>query len=427
MTKGFRMLFALLAAGSVLLCGNAGGRVKRGVTIDGVEIGGLSYGEAEARVREQRSNASLTVRTADGGVSYTLDYRDDVSSLVRSAKRGQNLTSSACTEWVNAETELAALCKKTARDPVDAKVFFTKQGKFFYTPERQGLCCDYEKSLAAALAAVRGGKTRVALETRAVQPAVTVQALKERTQRLASFVTYFDGANADRSHNIVLACTRICGTILPAGGEFSFNATVGKRTEENGFRTANVIFEGEFVPGVGGGVCQASTTLMNCAVRAGLCVSESRPHSLSVSYVPPSCDAMVSEYSDLRLVNPYAYPVYIAAETGKSFVRFTVYGLPDGKRYALESSVTERVAPPPEKIIEGDEEKTVRAEKEGIASESYLCVYEGERLVSRTLFRRDRYAVVQGIKQVKKQEQSGQTPPLAADTAQKEEKNSKTP
>ena len=83
------MLFALLAAGSVLLCGNAGGRVKRGVTIDGVEIGGLSYGEAEARVREQRSNASLTVRTADGGVSYTLDYRDDVSSLVRSAKRGQ--------------------------------------------------------------------------------------------------------------------------------------------------------------------------------------------------------------------------------------------------------------------------------------------------------------------------------------------------
>ena len=69
-------------------------------------------------------------------------------------------------------------------------------------------------------------------------------------------------------------------------------------------------------------------------------------------------------------------------------MRFTVYGLPDGKRYALESSVTERVAPPPEKIIEGDEEKTVRAEKEGIASESYLCVYEGERLVSRTLFRR---------------------------------------
>ena len=108
-------------------------------------------------------------------------------------------------------------------------------------------------------------------------------------------------------------------------------------------------------------------------------------------------------------------------------MRFTVYGLPDGKRYALESSVTERVAPPPEKIIEGDEEKTVRAEKEGIASESYLCVYEGERLVSRTLFRRDRYAVVQGIKQVKKQEQSGQTPPLAADTAQKEEKNPKTP
>lgn len=427
MKKGLRITFALLAAGSVFLCGNAGGRVKRGVTVDGVEIGGLTYAEAELRVRKEHAPVLFTVRAAEDSVSYTLDSRDNVSSLVRAAKRGQALTSSYASEWVNAETDLAALCRNAARDPVDAKVFFTKRGEFFYTPERAGRCCDYEKTLAAALAAVKEGKKSVALVTRTVQPAVTVSELKARTRKLASFVTYFDGANTDRAHNIALACTRIAGTVLPAGGEFSFNATVGKRTEENGFRTANVILEGEFVPGVGGGVCQASTTLMNCAVRAGMRVTESRPHSLSVSYVPPSCDAMVSEYSDLRFENPYAYPVYIAAETGKSFVRFTLYGLPDGKRYALESSVTARVEPPPEKIIEGEEEKTVRAAKEGIASESYLCVYEGETLISRTLFRRDRYAVVQGIKQVKKQQTDGQNAAPPADTAQKDEKITKTP
>lgn len=420
MTKGLRVLFALLAAGGVFLCGNAGGRVKRGVSVDGVPIGGMTYAEAEARVREKRPPLTFAVHTAEGEVSYTLDYRDDVSALVRGARRYQCLTSSCAPEWIGAETDLAALCKKEARDPVDAKVFFTKRGEFFYTPERAGRQCDYQKTLTAALAALKEGRNGVSLATQAVSPSVTVEMLKARTRKLASFVTYFDGANTDRAHNITLACMRISGTVLPAGGAFSFNETVGKRTEENGFRTANVIFEGEFVPGVGGGVCQASTTLMNCAVAAGLRVTESRPHSLSVSYVAPSCDAMVSEYSDLRFENPYGYPVYIAAETGKSFVRFICYGLPDGKRYALESSVTARVAPPPEKIIEGDEEKTVRAEKEGIASESYLCVYEGETLLSRTLFRRDRYAVVQGIRQVKKQETDAKTPAPPADTAQKD-------
>ena len=140
---------------------------------------------------------------------------------------------------------------------------------------------------------------------------------------------------------------------------------------------------------------------MGAALRAGLRIVESRPHSLSVGYVPPSQDAMVSRYSDLKISNPYDFPVYLLGGTGEGRVRFEVYGMPDGKIYKLESRVLERIAPPPAEIVEGDEDRTLRAEKAGMRSECYLLTYSGDgTLLSRRLFRRDSYACVQGRIQV---------------------------
>lgn len=90
-----------------------------------------------------------------------------------------------------------------------------------------------------------------------------------RTQKLSSFSTRFDASKTARVHNISLACERIAGSVLEPGEIFSFNETVGLRTRENGFLDAPVIVAGEFVSGTGGGVCQASTTLMGAALRAG--------------------------------------------------------------------------------------------------------------------------------------------------------------
>lgn len=402
MTKRVRLTLSLLAVGSVLFCGNAFGRVNGGVVINGVEIGGMRYGEAESAVRAQISPASFCLQTPLGDFSFPLTVTDDVSRLVRVARKNERLTANVSYAWADAESDVFSVCKKVSYAPRNASVRFSKEGAFEYLPAYDGLVCDYERSLKSALDALEQKKMRSQLVTRELAPELTERDLKERTRLVGEYSTAFNGDNAARKHNIALACTKISGTVLPAGGVFSFNETVGKRTEENGFEVASVIFEGEFVPGVGGGVCQVSTTLMNCAVRAGLCVTESRPHSLSVSYVPPSCDAMVSDYSDLKIKNSYAYPVYIAAHTGDTFVTFQIYGMPDGRRYELESTTLLRVSPPPDKVIEGDEDKIVRQAKEGISSESYLAVYEGERLVSRTLFRRDRYAVVQGVVQRKR-------------------------
>ncbi len=404
---------ALLLAGSVFLCGGfTRGTVKRGAVIGGVEVGGMPYQEAERAVRAHIAEelSPFTVRTPAGVFSFPLSFTDNVSTLVRKAKRGEELSVTYRRTWADAEGDILAVCKANVREAQNASVRFSSGG-FVYTSDRAGKYCDYKKLLSAALSALDAGRDEICFVPSSYAPKVTEEDLRARTQVLASFSTRFDAGNAPRSHNIELAARRISGVTVAAGEEFSFNAVVGKRTRENGFEEANVILDGEFVPGVGGGVCQASTTLFNAALRAGLTVTESRPHSLSVSYVPPSLDAMVSDSSDLKFVNPYPFPVYISAAAGGGMVRFTVYGAPDGRRYETESLVLARHAPPPEEVIEGEEDRILRAEREGLTSESFLIVYEEGRVVSRTRVRKDTYACVRGKRQVCRESASEEISP----------------
>lgn len=405
---------ALLLAGSFLFSFSCG-RVPSDVTVQGVPVGGLRYSAAETLVREQiRSELpSLTVHTPKGDYVFRSEFSftDDVSELLRSAKRGDRLQARVRRVWADAESALGKICEENADEGENAAVSFSATG-FTYTAERRGTACNYAALLSDVFEALENGGTEVSLSTYARAPAITLKTLRGRTRLLSTFTTRFDGSNTVRAGNIALACSRISGTTLNAGEEFSFNQTVGKRTKENGFGEATVIFDGEFVPGVGGGVCQASTTLFNAALRAGLTVTESRSHSLSVSYVSPSLDAMVSEYSDLKFVNPYAFPVYLAARTGKNSVTFDIFGAPDGRRYETESVVLRRIAPQPAQTVEGETDGCIRAEKEGLVSESYLLVYdETGRLLSRKRLRKDSYAALQGIYSVAPKPAEEEVPP----------------
>lgn len=387
-----RGAIALLLAGSALF---SLGKVKPDVVIDGVDVGGLPYAEAERRVREELSErlAPLVVHSPARTLvlSEELSVTDNAADLVRQAKAGERLSLSYTRNWESAERVLWDLCAENTKEAVDARLDFSASG-FVYHPETKGVACDYHALLADVGRALPEGGD-VFLKRFLVSPAVTEQTLRERTKELASASTCFDGGNLSRRHNIALAASRIAGTVLPPHGEFSFNERVGKRTEENGFRPAAVILNGEFVPGVGGGVCQASTTLYLAALRAGLSVTEARAHSLAVSYAPPSLDAMVSETSDLKFVNPYDTPVYLLSEMGKDSVTFRIFGLRDGRRYETESRILGYIEPP-EPILA---ESGTRAEKRGIVSESYLVVYEGNERILRTRLRKDRYSPVRGI------------------------------
>ncbi|MBD5637011.1 MAG: VanW family protein [Clostridia bacterium] len=339
MNKRKKVILSLLFTGSfflscLALCGFTIGKVKSGVVANGLEVGGMSVKEAAQRVRENIAEnlLPLTVITPTERVTVTypeLSFMDDAERILRSAKKGASVTVRPVRQWANAESRIQSLCDKNARLAIDAELSFSASG-FTYQKEKEGLVCDYGETLDRVFSALEKDEREVEMATHAYVPALTQEILKERTKLLSSYTTRFDASNESRVHNIRLAAEKIAGTTLLPRAEFSFNQCVGKRTAENGFKESVVIFDGEFVKGVGGGVCQMSTTLFNAALRAGMHVTESRNHSLSVSYVPPSLDAMVSEYSDLKFVNPFDTPVYLNAVVRGGSVTVECYGLPDG-------------------------------------------------------------------------------------------------
>ena len=191
------------------------------------------------------------------------------------------------------------------------------------------------------------------------------------------------------------------------GEDLSFNERVGERTEANGFLSAHIIKDGEFVDGVGGGVCQASTTIYNAWLKAGRKVRSVSAHSLPVSYVPASLDAMVSSASDLVLTNDSLYPVYVWARVDKDNICVTIFGMPSG--YAVKTrsvtikTVTAKYVISDEKIDwdENETERIIKRAKDGLISESYRDFYKDGVLVRTEKLRRNEYKPQDGIKAVR--------------------------
>ena len=215
--------------------------------------------------------------------------------------------------------------------------------------------------------------------------------------RISSYCTYFNTEEKGRCENLSIAASLIDGTTIQAYGEFSFNKTVGRRTAEAGFQQAKIIVNGAYVLGVGGGVCQVSTTLYNAALLSGLVVAEYHPHSLQVGYVPPSRDAMVSSCSDLKLYNPYGFAVRLRVTVNSGSVTAKFLGERKGYDYAIVSQVLGQTPPPAPIVKDGEEDGILRAEKNGVKSESYLETYQNGVLVSRKRLRKDEYLAIQGI------------------------------
>ena len=282
----------------------------------------------------------------------------------------------------------------------DARVDFTPAGKqlFTYYKQKSGRIIDKQKAIAKIEYALHSGKNKVVLTSEKVDAKVTLEELKKQTVKKSYFCTEYLYSSKERKHNIALAVSYLSGAIIDPGATFSFNQTVGKREEERGFLTAKVIQDGKFVDGVGGGVCQVSTTLYNAILLAGLTVIESHNHSLAVDYVQPSFDAMVSDYtSDLKFVNNTNSPIYILGSADGERVSFTIFGVKNEYEYRLVSTVTEIIEGKTltEKRRDGSEVDLIK--KDGLKSEGYLQVYKEGVLLQTVKLRCDTYKPRDGV------------------------------
>ena len=387
-----------LSAGTFFTCGFSR-KLPKNVTINGVEVGGKSRTQAVRLVRENIESAlkekSLTVYGKGREYVFTypeIGYKDNLQALIKTVKNSGEYTAQV-SYYLNGIGDITSyICGDESSPVIEPYATFNESGTpFDYFEGSDGVKADRLKLLNDIRASLENNFESVTVSTKPIKRNKTLRDVKFDTRLLSSFTTYFDGTNENRAHNIRLAAEKINGQVLENGQSFSFNSTVGERTEARGFKTAKIIEKGEFVEGIGGGVCQVSTTLFNAAVLSGCKISEYHPHSLSVSYVPPSCDAMVSgTYFDLKFENVTGRTLYIRALSGNNFVKFNIYGRGDGATYSYSSAVTGSIPAP---VEETDDVNLVKEGKDGIISEGYLTVTRNG-VQKKVLFRKDKYSPV---------------------------------
>lgn len=383
--------------------------------IEGVNIAGMTQEVArqkiERELQRQLKEKKLIIQIENKRYSFRypeLYYKTNLMEVLQQvqAKKGKYiLQKELC--LTNLERSLRGICDDFYRHSVDAGIVFhgrsPEKPVFQYTRDRAGRFLDGKQLRQDVENALQKNfKKERLIHARTIYKNAKFQVCdaKASTRLLASFCTYFATSNAERTHNITLASQFINGTVLEPNMLFSFNEKTGPRTVERGFQEAHIIQEGEFINGVGGGVCQVSTTVYNCALLAGLKIVEYHPHSLQVGYVPPSFDAMVNgRVCDLKFKNCYDMPVYIASRVQDNQLRVEVYGLPTGVTYSRESVILEKIAPKEPEICIGDEEKILRPEKEGVRSEGYLII-EKDGQIERKKIRTDSYKSVQAKIQI---------------------------
>ncbi len=223
---------------------------------------------------------------------------------------------------------LGLLKAKTDRAPIDAH-FDLEARKILDDKPGQGL--DVWGSLPRVIAAAQIGTTSTSIElsTIAIPASVTKAGLgiDDISQVMGHYETAFPVSDRDRNFNLKLAASKLNGVVLKPGEEWSFNGTVGERSQKNGYKIAHVITAGEMVDGLAGGTCQISTTLFGAAFFAGIDIVKTTNHSRPSAYTPLGFDAtVVWPNTDLKLKNPYDFPVVIRYVVANGQAKVEVLG-----------------------------------------------------------------------------------------------------
>jgi vancomycin resistance protein YoaR len=242
----------------------------------------------------------------------------------------------------------AQLQRKVAHAPVDAG-FAVTGDQVRIVPARPGVAIDVARSAAAILATVTKPGTRV------VRLAVTTAAPKRSTEDaramgitgLVGTYTTIYGGDPNRLHNVRLVAELVDNHVIAPGTTFSFNAATGERTAAKGFLEAPVIINGELQTGLGGGVCQVSTTVFNAAFEAGLPIESRTNHALYISHYPLGRDATVNyPDTDLKFRNDTDHWMLLRTFVGSSALTVSLYGAPQHRRIETETAPLRETGPP---------------------------------------------------------------------------------
>ena len=368
--------------------------IYSGVYLDDVYVGGLTRAEA---IEEYSSyikgidRLQLTFTTANGSFSTTfkdigidVSAEDAVDVALGYGRRGNILcrykeikgleqdntilvpektfSESKLRDFIEAEAE------SVVTEPKNASISRV-DGEFVITDGVVGTTVQVDdtiKEVEELLGDVWKNKdVRIPAVVEEKHPQYTTEDFQKIDSVLGQKQTQYSGT-ASRAQNLANGASKISGTVLMPGEQFSVFNTVSPFTEENGYANAGQYVNDELVDGLGGGICQVSTTLYNAVLQAELQVDERYPHSLTVSYVPLGMDAAIAgDYMDFKFTNSTEYPIYIEGYAGGGSISFAIYGhetRPSNRTIYFESKTVETYEPgDPEEVKDDtlEEGKTV--------------------------------------------------------------------
>lgn len=259
------------------------------------------------------------------------------------------------------------------KEPVDA--YYT-QDPFTVYPSENGI--DFKVSVEEAKS-ILGDQTaeEYIIPLNILSPNITTNMIGTEAfpDLLSTYSTNYAASNKNRTTNLILAANKINGTVLMPGETFSYNKVVGARTIEAGYKEAPIYVSGKVVDGLGGGICQITTTLYNAVVYANLEIVQRSNHQFVPSYAPASRDATVVYGSiDFQFKNNRNYPIKLVCSVSGGVANFQIFGLnqEDDCEVEISSYITGRTS-------------------SAIYSEAYKILKRDGKEISRQLLSKDVY------------------------------------
>lgn len=297
-----------------------------------------------------------------------------------------------------------------SNEPVNATRKITSNDEVVYTPHTNAYRLDVEPAQKKAASWIivpdsqLGGQPEQSLKTqisvKTVHPEMTLEKLKDEgvDRKIMEFTTDFASSAEGRAYNVTSTAKVLNDWVLEPGEVFSYEDVVSKTEKEYGYKEAPVISNGRLVPGIGGGICQVSSTLYNAIIRtAGIDIVERRNHSLPVAYLPKGQDAtFASGAIDFRFRNSTGKKLIIRTVVEDRKLTVKLFGtMPENIRYEIESNIVKTVQPAVQKVtdksLEAGQQVTVQNGSIGYVVDTYRTLIKDGKEVSREKISHDTY------------------------------------
>ena len=360
--------------------------------------------EIPGRVQDYTYNIEeneLIITKGKDGIELDVDkMKNDISDGIKNiSKEFKNEREISVKEVKAGEIDIEKIYNEVHTEPQDAYIV---EDPFQVVVDKDGV--DFAITMDEAKTILAESKEEYSIPLKITKAQKTVASLGSKAfpDLLGTFTTRYDAGNVSRTTNLAIACKKLNGQVIQPGEVFSYNKALGKRSVENGYKEAAVYVNGGVENGLGGGICQISSTLYNTVVFANLGIVERHQHSFTTSYVDPGRDATVVYGAlDFKFKNTRKYPVKLEAYIKSGVATVSMYGIKEDVEYNVKvvSTVTEIIPCPVEKtedatMAEGVE-KVISKGTNGCRSIAYKYVYDmAGNLVSKTQLSADYYGTI---------------------------------